>query len=285
MKILLTGKPGSGKSTVIAKFIDTFSGKSKWVKTEEIRNETGDRVGFRAVNSTGRTEIISHKFDINSPYLVGANRVDLPKIDEMFTVPLAGSSNDELVIVDEIGPIQMLSDNFKKELDRLFLSEKNLLATIHYKDDQVRKYREDNNVIVLEVTDVNRDLLPNVLINIFENTDKLGQLTDTQRVSVVESLKTYLSESKFIEARKLFKNVLIYLLESRIKPLDGIRFEVSGNHGKYVVTNTKGGYKCECDFFLGRNSYKEAGECSHIQAVKLLDKTNIKTKNTHQTSW
>jgi len=273
MIILLSGKPGVGKSTIIEKFITDYNGLMSWVVTKEIRDSKGKRVGFKAINFLNEEGIISHKFNIQSNIIIGANRVDLLKIDQLFTRTLSsshGNSND-LTIIDEIGPIQLLSKKFIQQLDRLFTSGSNLLTTIHFNDNRVEKYKKNPKTILFEVSEENREILPVVLLDIFGNIKYLNQFTENQKDKIRETVRKYAKEGKFLEIRKLFKNALGYLLKKRITSLGNSNFEVCGDHGKYKVTKVNDdNYKCECDFFLGKGKYKKAGECSHIQAIKLF---------------
>src|SRR5258707_499529 len=85
MIILLTGKPGIGKSTIIEKLIALHKEPAAWVVTSAIlRPELGDRGGFAATNSAGIRRIISHKTDIKSDVVVGENHVDLAAVNAMF---------------------------------------------------------------------------------------------------------------------------------------------------------------------------------------------------------
>lgn len=70
MIILLTGKPGIGKTTALQKFIKLYDYPSRWIITTRIPNPSGDGgLGFVATNSRGQTQIVSHKTDIPSDIL------------------------------------------------------------------------------------------------------------------------------------------------------------------------------------------------------------------------
>lgn len=55
--LLLTGKPGSGKTTMVQKLISEL--KMQGFYTEEVRNSEGDRVGFDVVTLAGKRTILS----------------------------------------------------------------------------------------------------------------------------------------------------------------------------------------------------------------------------------
>lgn len=54
--ILITGKPGTGKSTLVSKLVDEFKAKGVTLKgfwTKEVRKE-GNRIGFDVVTIDGK---------------------------------------------------------------------------------------------------------------------------------------------------------------------------------------------------------------------------------------
>jgi nucleoside-triphosphatase len=68
--LLITGRPGAGKTTVIRKVAASLSSRHvAGFYTEEIRGRAG-RQGFRAVTFDGETRVISH-VDLGGPHRVG----------------------------------------------------------------------------------------------------------------------------------------------------------------------------------------------------------------------
>ena len=70
-KLLITGRPGAGKTTLIkkvARMLQPFHPVGFY--TEEIRAQ-GQRVGFQLVSLDGQRRIMSH-VDIPSPFRVGS---------------------------------------------------------------------------------------------------------------------------------------------------------------------------------------------------------------------
>ena len=136
MIILLTGQPGAGKSTVIEKFIALNKEPADWVVTTGIpRPQFGERGGFIAANSNGEKRVISHKTDIQSNIVIGENHVDLTAVGAMFANALdKAAGSGALTIIDEVGPIQLLSPAFTASLEHVFRGTGNMVATIHYND-------------------------------------------------------------------------------------------------------------------------------------------------------
>ena len=80
-------------------------------------------------------------------------------------------------------------------------------------------------------------------------------------------MRKYFDDNCFVQIEKLFKNALVYLNEKRVNKLDKDTFLVIGNSKKHKVSSSK----CDCDLFNGVGVYTgNAGECSHVQAVKLF---------------
>ena len=268
MIILLTGQPGVGKSTVIDRFIKILSEPASWVVTKGIPRPDGGRAGFEAHNSDGTVKVISHKTDIASDAVVGENHVDLAAVDAMFSAALAGALEGQLTIVDEIGPIQLLSADFNSTLEQVFAGTPDLVATIHYQDARLETYRRSPVTLLLEVTPQNRDMLPEALQLMVGHRQAYNQLATDQRTAADALLYRYAGAAQLMQIKKLMENALDYVHEGRVKTMQPGHWTVSGRHGQYHVRRQANDFSCECDLFQGRGEYQgQAGVCSHIQAV------------------
>lgn len=163
--LLLTGKPGVGKTTIIQKVVSRL-GKSRinGFYTEEVR-EHGQRLGFKLVSLSGRHNIIAH-VNIDSVYRVGKYNVDVAAIDESVTMTLNPNSDIEIYLVDEIGKMECLSNRFIIAMRALMDSEKVIVATIGKQDhDYMNEVRRREDIVLWKVTYENRDELPERIIN------------------------------------------------------------------------------------------------------------------------
>jgi nucleoside-triphosphatase len=127
-KILVTGPPRSGKTTLVMRLLERLPGGAgaAGFYTEEIR-ERGARRGFRLVSLAGEESVLSH-VDFGGPHQVGKYGVDV----EGFERFLAGISFEgfSLAVMDEIGKMEVLSPRFRELVRRLMASDKTVVATI-----------------------------------------------------------------------------------------------------------------------------------------------------------
>ncbi len=129
-KILLTGLPGCGKTTVVMKIIANLDPKKiAGFYTQEIRKEN-IRKGFSWTRLDGDTGILAH-VNTKSPYKVGKYRVDVAGFEKS-VVPILDSENNnaDLFVIDEIGKMECFSEKFVNAIRLLFSSRKSVLATV-----------------------------------------------------------------------------------------------------------------------------------------------------------
>ena len=157
---LLTGRPGAGKTSIIKQVVGELGGRAGGFYTEEIR-EQGIRQGFRMVTLDGREVILAH-VSIRSPYRVSKYGVDVDSLERVGVAALHRAEvREDLVVVDEIGKMELFSSDFKATVLRLIEGEKRVLGTImlnsHPWADAIKRKPQVN---LVEVT---RDNHPRVL--------------------------------------------------------------------------------------------------------------------------
>lgn len=140
-----------------------------WILSEELRNEANERVGFEAHLSDGRTGLFAHKSHVESEFRIGDYHVDREMIDQLFTEPVLQSIKypDRLLVLDEIGRMQILSKDFENAIDLLFQSQTPVLATIRHGDEWAERYKKYPGVIVIAVDEINRNQLHQKLLRLF----------------------------------------------------------------------------------------------------------------------
>ncbi len=129
----MTGLPGCGKTTAIIKIITNLKGlKIAGFYTQEIRQK-GKRKGFRWTNFDGSTGILAH-LDIKGPFRVGKYGVDVAGFQKAVVPALDFEHTDaQLFVLDEIGKMECLSEEFATAVRRLFASDRPVLATVAQK--------------------------------------------------------------------------------------------------------------------------------------------------------
>lgn len=126
---LLTGRPGTGKTSLIRQVLAGIKGKTGGFYTEEIRSR-GIRQGFRLVTLDGQSAILAH-IDIHSRYRVSKYGVDVDSLDRVGVSALRQAVKEcDLVVVDEIGKMELFSANFREAVLQTIDSGKRVLGTI-----------------------------------------------------------------------------------------------------------------------------------------------------------
>lgn len=158
--LLLTGRPGVGKTTVVRKVAASLPGsRLGGFYTEEMR-VAGERRGFRLTTFDGRQGVMA-SVDFRGRERVGRYGVDVAAIDELATAALALSPDVSVYLVDEIGKMECLSSAFVRAMRALLDSPKKIVATIGARGGGFIaevKAREDAELLV--VTPATRDGLP-----------------------------------------------------------------------------------------------------------------------------
>ena len=163
-KTLITGRPGVGKTTLVTKIAERMRPvRVAGFYTTEIRSG-GSRVGFELRGLTGKHQTLAH-VDVQSPDRVGKYKVDTGSF-EVFLETLGLLNPDvELVVIDEIGKMELFSRRFRSLVRAVLDSEKQLLATIALKGGGfIGEMKQRTDVRLLELTLDNRERLPESVV-------------------------------------------------------------------------------------------------------------------------
>jgi nucleoside-triphosphatase len=162
--LLLTGKPGTGKTALIKETLAGTNVKGGGFYTEEIRTG-GIRQGFRIVTLDGQEATLAH-VGISSPYQVSKYRVDTDALDRVgvTALRLALKEND-VIVIDEIGKMELLLPRFREAVTQAINSGKKVLGTImlnpHPFADEIKRHPEVETLLV--TTDNRPDVMRKVL--------------------------------------------------------------------------------------------------------------------------
>jgi len=170
-KVLLTGRPGCGKTTLIKRVVNDLARPAGGFYTEEIR-ERGERVGFKIVTTDGKEAVFANvNFPATAePQRLGKYGLDLSALEIIAVVAVrAAVRARQLVVIDEIGPMEIRSAMFRDVVIEAFDSDAPILATITARSfpfiDAIKK-RSD--VTIIEVGRSNRDQLVSDLSDQFK---------------------------------------------------------------------------------------------------------------------
>jgi nucleoside-triphosphatase len=147
MKVFVTGMPGSGKSTLVMSVAKKLGVKYAGLVTPDIRKD-GRRTGFKMVDLRTGEEIVMASVDFKGKS-IGRYGVNIEGINEMVRNLEKEIENPwmKVVVIDEIGPMEMLADVFEDVVKKVMKSEKDVLAVIHRK--YADKFRKFGKVFVL----------------------------------------------------------------------------------------------------------------------------------------
>ena len=172
---LLTGRPGTGKTSLIKQAIAEAKeeGKAGGFYTEEIRTQ-GVREGFRLVTLDGQDAILAH-IDIRSPYRISRYGVDIDCLDRVGVSALQQAAQHcDLVVVDEIGKMELFSANFREAVLRIINSGKRVLGTIMLSPNPwVDAIKHKPQVNLVEVTRANYQQVLAELLHWLKTTESL----------------------------------------------------------------------------------------------------------------
>lgn len=236
--ILLTALPRTGKSTAIKKIIQMLGIKNcGGFYTEEIK-EDGERVGFMIKTLSGKTALLSH-INIDSKYKISKYGVDLDTFEKVCIEELKKAIVDKkikYIIIDEIGPMQLFSNEYKRILIELLKSNKPVIGTIFMNSyEWLDDFKKKDGIELIEITIDNRNQLPLQIVEKVTMND--------------ESIQRKINKAKR------------YIMEKERFIIDTGKIEVHSDHGVRIVKDINGNYSCDCEF------YKENGTCSHIIAA------------------
>ena len=126
---LLTGRPGCGKTTVIRRLVESLAVSAGGFYTEEIRRG-GRREGFALITLDGQTATLA---SVHTPsrHRVSKYGVELDSIDEVGVPAIErATARAALVVIDEIGKMELFSNRFRQAVLSALESGKPLLGSI-----------------------------------------------------------------------------------------------------------------------------------------------------------
>jgi len=163
-RLLVEARPGAGKTTAFRRLAALLREAGVAVAgftTEEVR-ERRKRVGFTVEAIGGEAAPLAH-VDLPGPPRVGRYGVDLEAFERV-ALPSLEAPQGAVVLIDELGKMELASERFRAAVDELLETGVPLAATL-----QVARHpftdglRRRPGVEVIRLTAANRDELPEQL--------------------------------------------------------------------------------------------------------------------------
>lgn len=157
--LLITGRPGVGKTTLTMKVIAASGLIPKGFYTEEIRVGR-DRKGFRIKTFEGKEGVLAH-IEWKGRPRVGKYGVDVESFEAIALPELETALRDsQIIVVDEIGKMELFSHGFKELVTKVLDSPYPLLGVIKdYGDGFIQEIKARRDVRIFTLTMENRNSL------------------------------------------------------------------------------------------------------------------------------
>jgi nucleoside-triphosphatase len=128
-RILLTGRPGCGKTTLIQRVVRDLALPAGGFYTKEIR-ERGVRVGFKLITLEAKEAVFAH-VNFRTSERLGKYGLDLAKLETVGVAEVREALRArKLLVIDEIGPMELRSAIFRDVITETFETAVAILATI-----------------------------------------------------------------------------------------------------------------------------------------------------------
>ncbi len=167
-KLVITGKPGVGKSTLAARVVQLLRGKLRIAgfTTAEVRAPTGERAGFDVVCVDGRRSALA-RAGAESRVHVGRYGVNVVAF-ERIALPELARRDVDLMVIDEIGRMEIASERFQQAVIEALAAPFAVLATLGNGDlPFFEAVRARSDVELITLTERNRDALVARLVKRF----------------------------------------------------------------------------------------------------------------------
>lgn len=165
----LTGTPGVGKTTILLKAVESLKAEGYTVGgmlSREVRS-CGNRVGFEIIDlGSGKRGWLAHANQHYGPQ-VGRYCVNLKDLDDVGVAAIEEASKSfNIIVIDEIGPMELFSEKFKNVVRSVIESGKLVVGVVHWKakDRFVNEIKAIKECEVLTVTYDNRDKLHQLIV-------------------------------------------------------------------------------------------------------------------------
>jgi len=131
-RLLIETRPGAGKTTAarrVVSILQEWGVPVQGFTTEEIRE--GDRRAGFAVPAVGGPRAVFAHVNLAGPPRIGRYGVDLKAFERVALPALGDPQADCVVVIDEVGKMELASAAFRGAVQRLLDTGCPLVATVH----------------------------------------------------------------------------------------------------------------------------------------------------------
>ncbi len=173
-RIVITGRPGVGKSTMVKLAVELLKEHGARVVgfyTEEIRDESGRRVGFDVVDVESQERFALARKGKDAERKLGSYGVMVKEFESYLTGLEKRIDSAEVVVVDELGPMEFFSRKFVELMKRV-AEMKRWIITHHFraKNYQVVRNFLERATWKCALTPENRDEKMEVLLKLLQTS-------------------------------------------------------------------------------------------------------------------
>jgi nucleoside-triphosphatase len=153
----LTGSPGAGKSTLVQKIVRLCKCKTGGVLARDKRFKDR-RIGFELLDlASGAVGTLAD--ETGEGQKLGKYRVHLDDLDNIGARAVENAADCDLIIVDEIGPMELSSRRFIAAVESAIALDKPMLVVLHEWSSHPLAKKIRRSFTVITVTRENRDSL------------------------------------------------------------------------------------------------------------------------------
>lgn len=167
MNYFLTGAPGIGKTTAMIKIINLLKEqniKVGGIITKELRSGS-IRVGFEVEDVMSGSKGILAVSNENGEPRIGKYHVRIKEFEDISIRAIENAlRNADVIVCDEIGPMELLSNRFVELVEQILKSNKIVIGTVHWKVKHPLINKIYNVGKVIEITYHNRNEIPNTIV-------------------------------------------------------------------------------------------------------------------------
>jgi nucleoside-triphosphatase len=130
LNLLITGRPGVGKTTLVERVIEQLRGSLRLAgfTTAEERDPSGQRTGFRILTVEGKQAELA-RVGLQSTVRVGRYGVNSQAF-ECLALPELARRDVDLIVIDEIGKMECASERFRHAVQDVLEAPVSVLATL-----------------------------------------------------------------------------------------------------------------------------------------------------------